>query len=99
MSIFLELSRSPMRPRRVFVSEWDVASYAAGWHKNSARPGEIGNVVLSGHHNIEGEVFRYVVDLEPGDKITLYALGCHLAEDDLKQLYLLSFSGHAVADL
>ncbi len=55
------------------ISVWDVVEYAAGWHKNSALPGHQGNVVLSGHHNILGEVFRYVVDLEPGDEITLYA--------------------------
>jgi sortase A len=55
------------------VSAWNVANYAAGWHKNSALPGHVGNVVLSGHHNILGEVFRYIVDLEPGDLITLYA--------------------------
>ena len=55
------------------VSVWEVAEYAAGWHKNSALPGQQGNVVLSGHHNIKGEVFRYIVDLKPGDAITLYA--------------------------
>ncbi len=55
------------------VSVWEVAEYAAGWHKNSALPGQEGNVVLSGHHNIKGEVFRYIVDLKPGDAITLYA--------------------------
>lgn len=57
------------------VSVWDVAEYAAGWHINSALPGEQGNVVLSGHHNIKGEVFRYIVDLKIGDTITLYADG------------------------
>lgn len=54
------------------VSVWDVAEYAAGWHQNSALPGAGGNVVLSGHHNTKGEVFRYLVDLDPGDTITLY---------------------------
>jgi sortase A len=54
------------------VSEWAVPSGAAGWHITSAVPGERGNVVLSGHHNIEGKVFRYVVDLQPGDEVTLY---------------------------
>jgi sortase A len=49
-----------------------VADFAAGWHKNSALPGQQGNVVFSGHHNIKGEVFRYLVNLEPGDVITLY---------------------------
>lgn len=55
------------------ITAWDVVAYAVGWHKNSAKPGHIGNIVLSGHHNILGEVFRYIVDLEPGDEITVYA--------------------------
>ena len=55
------------------VSVWEVAEYAAGWHENTSLPGNGGNIVLSGHHNIKGEVFRYIVDLEPGDTITLYA--------------------------
>jgi LPXTG-site transpeptidase (sortase) family protein len=55
------------------VSVWEVAEYAAGWHQNSALPGNGGNVVLSGHHNTKGEVFRYIVDLKPGDTVTLYA--------------------------
>jgi sortase A len=52
-----------------------VASYAAGWLNNTARPGETGNTVISAHHNIEGEVFRYVVDLNPGDPVTVYMNG------------------------
>jgi len=55
------------------LSVWTVPENAAGWHQNSALPGHGSNVVLSGHHNIEGKVFRYVVDLRPGDQITLYA--------------------------
>jgi sortase A len=51
---------------------WDVASYAAGWHSNSAYPGNEGNIVLSGHNNVAGEVFRYLIDLREGDKIRLY---------------------------
>ncbi len=54
------------------VSEWVVPENAAGWHLNSALPGHAENVVLSGHHNIKGKVFRYVVDLNPGDEVTLY---------------------------
>jgi sortase A len=54
------------------VSVWDVADYAAGFHRGSAYPGHIGNTVMSGHHNIKGEVFRYIVDLEPGDEVILY---------------------------
>ena len=51
---------------------WDAADYAAGWHQNSAYPGHVGNTVLSGHHNIKGKVFRYLIDLEPDDEVFLY---------------------------
>ena len=54
-------------------TEWLVPKDGAGWHDTSAPPGRVGNTVISGHHNIEGKVFRYVVDLEPGDTVTLYA--------------------------
>ena len=52
---------------------WDVADFAAGWHKTSARPGEGGNIVITGHHNINGEVFRDIVTLQPGAEIQVYA--------------------------
>ena len=54
-------------------SEWDVAEYAAGWHKNSARLGDGGNVVMSGHNNILGSVFRELDQLKRGDAITVWA--------------------------
>jgi sortase A len=54
------------------ISEWLVADYAAGFHRGSAYPGEVGNTVLSGHHNIRGEAFRYIVELKPGDLVSLY---------------------------
>jgi LPXTG-site transpeptidase (sortase) family protein len=56
----------------VTTNVWVVADFAAGWHKNSALPGQGGNIVLSGHHNIKGEVFRYLVDIEIGSIISLY---------------------------
>jgi len=52
---------------------WEVADYIVGWHETSSRPGQPGNIVLNGHHNIKGEIFRYLVDLEPGDLVYLYA--------------------------
>jgi len=54
------------------ISVWDSPDNAAGWHKTSAYPGRSGNVVLNGHNNIRGEVFRYLIDLEPGARIVLY---------------------------
>lgn len=48
-------------------SEWDVVDDAAGHHINTAYPGEPGNVVLSGHNNIGGSVFRTLCVIgEPG---------------------------------
>lgn len=57
------------------VSTWEVADYAAGWHKNSALPGEGGNVVMSGHNNIRGAVFRKLYTLQPGDVARVWASG------------------------
>ena len=56
-----------------WISDWVIPGDAAGWHKNSALAGQPGNTVISGHHNVEGKVFRNVVDIEMGDKIILYA--------------------------
>lgn len=57
-------------------SQWDVPNvFAVGWHQNSAALGQPGNTVLNGHHNIYGEVFRYLVELKPGDIVTLESQG------------------------
>lgn len=58
------------------ISAWESLPVgAAGWHTNSAVPGEGSNVVISGHHNIAGEVFRHLVDLKPGDEIIVEYAG------------------------
>jgi LPXTG-site transpeptidase (sortase) family protein len=48
---------------------------AAGWHERSTRLGESGNVVINGHHNIYGNVFAFLKDLNSGDEIILYGNG------------------------
>jgi sortase A len=54
------------------VRQWNVPNrHAAGWHRDSAALGEPGNLVLNGHHNVNGEVFRHLITLEPGDVIAL----------------------------
>jgi len=56
--------------------EWQVAAYAAGHHQGSGLPGQPGNMVVSGHHNIEGKVFEGITrawpehDFEELDEIT-----------------------------
>jgi LPXTG-site transpeptidase (sortase) family protein len=51
------------------VREWEVASYAAGHHDTSANPGEGGNIVITGHNDWEGEVFRTLEYVELGDEV------------------------------
>jgi sortase A len=41
-----------------WYSQWQTVDEAAGHHRTSANPGELGNVVVSGHHNTGTEVFR-----------------------------------------
>ena len=47
--------------------------FAAGWHEGSAGLGEIGNTVLSGHHNAFEEVFGKLERLKEGDIIFLFS--------------------------
>jgi sortase A len=54
------------------VSHWQTADYAAGFHRGSAFPGHVGNTVLSGHHNINGQVFARLHELHAGDPLLLY---------------------------
>ncbi len=44
-----------------------------GHHPGSANPGERGNLVLSAHNDIYGEIFRRLSDLELGDEVIVYA--------------------------
>ena len=50
-------------------------TYAAGWLTPTAQLGVAGNTVLSGHHNLDGEVFGHLVDLKVGDVIIMYSGG------------------------
>jgi sortase A len=54
------------------VTTWDVADFAAGFHRGSAYPGHPGNTVIAAHNNIRGRIFRHLIDLLPGDDIYLY---------------------------
>lgn len=80
------------------VSVWNVPEYfAAGWHKTSAPPGQVGNTVLNGHHNIHGEVFRDLINLEAGDQIFLY-VGETVYTYSVTELHLLEEKGRPVEE-
>lgn len=54
---------------------WEDLKHGVGWHIGTALPGEPGNLVLSGHDDMFGEVFRYLTDLKEGDLIYVYTIG------------------------
>ncbi|MDI7277285.1 MAG: sortase [Anaerolineae bacterium] len=54
------------------VGQYEVPDSAAGFHVGSAYPGQAGNTVISGHHNLGAQVFRYLIDVEVGDEVILY---------------------------
>jgi len=55
------------------VSEWNMPDNEAGWHRNSALPGEGSNVVISGHNNsLGGRVFARLEELSAGDRVILW---------------------------
>jgi sortase A len=51
---------------------WEELKRGVGQHLGSAEPGQPGNLILSGHNDIYGEVFRHLDQLTPGDEITVF---------------------------
>ncbi len=51
---------------------WEQLKKGVAQHIGTANPGENGNLVLSAHNDIFGEIFRYLEDLRPGDLIILH---------------------------
>lgn len=52
--------------------DWEALKRGVGQHIGSANPGQNGNLVLSGHNDIYGEVFRHLDQLQPGDEIVVH---------------------------
>jgi sortase A len=50
---------------------WEQLKKGVGQHLGSADPGRIGNLVVSAHNDIFGELFRDLDRLQPGDEIIL----------------------------
>lgn len=53
------------------VIEWDSPGPYVGWAMTSALPEGNGNIILYGHNNIEGGIFRHLYRLQEGDSILL----------------------------
>lgn len=74
-SIHLDAEVKPVSLERVEIdgqiySEWAVPDGGVvGWHETSAPLGLPGNTVFNGHHNVNGHVFRDLVNVQIGDTI------------------------------
>ena len=51
---------------------WEQLKKGVGQNIGSANPGQNGNVVLSAHNDVYGELFRYLDKLQPGDQVVIY---------------------------
>jgi sortase A len=51
---------------------WEQLKKGVGQNIASANPGQNGNVVLSAHNDVYGELFRHLDQLQPGDEVVLY---------------------------
>jgi sortase A len=51
---------------------WEPVAFAVGHYDSSGYPGEGTNIVLAGHNNTQGAVFRRLSELNPGDEVILY---------------------------
>lgn len=51
---------------------WEQLKKGVGQHIGGPNPGENGNLVLSAHNDIFGEIFRELDKLQPGDVFILY---------------------------
>lgn len=51
--------------------DWEQLKKGVGQHIGSGQPGQTGNLVLSAHNDIYGEIFRHLDQLQPGDEIVI----------------------------
>ncbi|MFH1186329.1 MAG: class D sortase [Chloroflexota bacterium] len=51
---------------------WEQLKKGVAQHIGSANPGQNGNVVLSAHNDVYGELFRHLDRLQPGDLVRLH---------------------------
>jgi sortase A len=60
---------SPVHEVRINMGKWEVSPMDIGHHEGSGNPGEVGNVVLAGHRDINSALFRELDRLQPGDSV------------------------------
>jgi LPXTG-site transpeptidase (sortase) family protein len=70
----IQVEAEPLSFEGEIYEQWLAPDYrAVGWHYTSVGLGVPGNTVLNGHHNIKGEVFRDLYQLQTGDEIDVFS--------------------------
>lgn len=68
----LQIPRLEVDKPIVQGDDWESLKKGVGQHIGSVAPGREGNLVLSAHNDIYGEIFRYLDRLEPGDELIIH---------------------------
>ncbi len=58
--------------RIVQGDNWEALKMGVGQHIGTPNPGDNGNIVLSAHNDVFGQLFRDLDKLQPGDEVILY---------------------------
>jgi sortase A len=78
-------TQGPEQPSRIVIKsisvdapvvqgdDWEQLKKGVGHHLRSANPGERGNMVLSAHNDVFGEIFRNLEKVELKDEILVYS--------------------------
>ncbi len=78
-------TQGPEQPTRIVVKsigvdapvvegdDWEQLKKGVGHHLRTANPGERGNMVLSAHNDVYGEIFRSLEKIELKDEILVYS--------------------------
>lgn len=72
-AIRLQIPRLKVDAPVVQGDGWEQLKKGVGQHIGSANPGQSGNVVLTAHNDVYGELFRHLDQLQPGDNIIVYS--------------------------
>ncbi len=77
-------TQGPSQARRIVIpaidvdakivqgDDWEQLKQGVAQHLGTADPGQVGNLVLSAHNDIYGEIFRRLDELSPEDEIQIY---------------------------
>ena len=65
----MQIARISVNAPVVMGDGWEQLKKGIGQHLNTANPGQKGNMVVSAHNDIFGELFKDLDKLEPGDEV------------------------------